>query len=738
MNKRIKAILFILIILSNAFFIFQNNVSAEYSGTGGTGAVNAGTIGGTANWNSSIFGYFISVYDQNHNQKGNRYDVTSNITGWIAKSSNKWQSDPTKLYDYLDIPYGNVSGNYATLLSKINTTLSIGDYITIEPYTMIDNQKYTFRGISDVDTNYGYYYSGTGKEEPFWNIYAKVAVLLAHAAKVGEDITVGGKTFTAPTNPCYMDNANADFWYIPWDPGYFCGYLLDKNIGYGITVVRYEDIFKDGKVKISIKIKDTEQLIKKKNAVFRIYDSSNNKVQDVTTASGIAEHTLTPGNYTITELTPPGLYQLASSKSVNISITANQVTEVDFFYNTSCDVDFEELGTNPSVESLINLYKSYPDDTKLLNFASPSCGKATCNKNVTLGCLSGNNTSNVTFNENNLSCYDEPITSGEDYIGFCSNYFNLVNNLGTSKFYGISGQFLIRQNNNVLTIYNENLDPVKINSQYIATAQNGKVCYVLSGKTANISSNIKTSDVCFGNVDEATGDSQTDLLDIVTVQNPVKQESKGKFTKYTYELTHNYKFLKEIYLEKSTGKYSSTKTTQTTQTPIYGIFSQFNSSSGSIPFELSYGGDTYTSNECKYETKKEIIKYDKTSSGNIELEFRTIDTSNPFVMRNTKTNWCDDTGDCKNNNSKVQAVIKERNNSYNQTGAGPKYKITLTPADIEIIRGYNTTEPYDNYLTDEVTYRGRKIIRNHFLYSLESGKLNNKNLSNKLYNVNYN
>ena len=733
MNKKIKAILFILIILFNAFFIFQNSVSAEYSGTGGTGTGSAGTISGTANWNSSKFGYFISVYDQNHKQKGNRYDITSNITGWIAKSSGKWQSDPTKLYDYLDIPYGNVSGNYATLLSKINTTLSIGDYITIEPYTVIDNKKYTFRGISDVDLTYGYYYSGTGKEEPFWNIYAKVAVLLAHAAKVGEDITVGGKAFTAPTNPCYMDNANADFWYIPWAPGYFCGYLLDKNIGYGITVVRYEDIFKDGKVKISIKTNDKKQLITTKNAVFRIYDSNGARVRDVTTALGIAEYTLKPGNYTITEFTPPGSYQLASAKSVNISITANQVTEVDFLYKTSCQTDLDELGNNPSVESLITLYKSYPNDTKLLNFSSPSCGKATCNKNVTLGCLSGNNTSNITFNENNLSCYDDPIMAGGNYIGFCSNYFNLTNNLGTSKFYGISGQFLIRQNNNVLTIYNENLDPVKINSQYIATAQNGKVCYILKGNTYNDSSNIESTNVYFGNVD---GNSETDLLNIVTVQNPVKQESKGKFTKYTYELTKNYKFSKAIYLEKSTGKYSSTKTNQTTQTPIYGIFSQFNSSSGTIPFALSYGGDTYTSNECKYETKKEIIKYDKTSSGNIELEFRTIDTNNPFVFRNTKSNWCDDTGDCKKNNSKVQAVIKERNNSYNQTGAGPKYKITLTPSDIEIIRGYNTN-PYDNYLTVEVNYRGRKIIRNQFLYSLESGKLNNKNLSNKLYNVNY-
>jgi hypothetical protein len=879
MKKSIKTVLLFLIIFISAFFMFQNNINAEYSGTGGTGSGSAVTIGGKGSW-TAHFGFYIKVYNQNNIQKGSTIDIytgsynSDTLKGWITYDGT-WNSHPEKLYDYLNIPYGNVSGDYSTLLSKINTTLNIGDYITIEPYTLINGKKYTFREISDSpnkeyictdakcdeyecaeysktcskyecatykclssttscnrysttqcatysstcktystqcatykcakykcsfslfgaclsysntcqtysttecatykckeykcatykclssttscskysttecatkkcvaykNTNTCAVYSDTCKTYStsecatttaydYYDWYSKPAILLSNAAKVGSNITVGNKTFTAPTTSCNVDSYSGKK---------FCGYSSDKNIGYGITVVRYEDIYKNGEIKISIKRNDTQQLIKTKDATFRISNSNGQKIIDVTTKLGVVEHSLEQGTYKIEEIVSPQGYNLSSAKTVYVNIVPNGITEQVFFYDTTCAVRLEELGSSPSPEDLINLYKMNPTYTNLLNFASPSCSKATCTANQlknTLACLSGQEPLPTAFNENNLSCYDEAITNAfGNYVGFCSSYFNLTNNLGTSNFYGIAGQFLIKQDNNIFTIYNKDLNPVKINNQYIATSKSGKVCYILNGNTYDVTSNIKSNNVYFGDVDE---DLQTDLLNSDVSVNLNTQNVLSRFTRYTYELIYNYKLSKQIYLEKITGKYSSTKTNKTTEDEMYGILSKFNSNSGYIPFSISYNGNMYTSNKCIYETKKEIIKYDKTSNGNIELEFRTIDTNNPFVNRNTKTNWCDQTGNCKSNNAKVQSIIKQSNNSYNQTGAGPKYKITLTPSDIKIIREYNKTVPYDNYLSIELDYKNKKIVRNSFLYSLETGTLNNKSLSNKLYNLNY-
>ena len=785
MKKNIKTILFILIILFNAFFMFQNNINANYSGTGGTGSSSVDAATKDGNWKSH-FGFYIKVYNQNGTQKGSTIDVSigsfvsptiSKLKGWITYDGD-WHTNPIVLYDYLNIPYGSVSGNYSTLLSKINITLSTGDYITIEPYTLIDNIKYTFREISDstkkenicTEMKCNEYecleynqkrnfvcdengcrtiwknttcktYSdncikksetecATSRLYNYYDWYAKPAVILANAAKVGSEITVGSKTFNAPTPSCNEDSYKTNH--------AFCGYKSNRNVGYGITVVRYEDIYKNGAVRISIKRSDTNQLIKTQDATFRIFDSKDEKITDITTKLGVVEYSLGQGTYKIQEIASPQGYNLTSAKSVNISITANRITDQDFYYDTTCSGRLAELGDNPSVETLINLYKDYPNNTNLLNFDNPSCGNATCDKENlknTLGCLSGKKALSPTFNHNNLSCYDEIITDISGNLGFCSNYFDLTNNLGTSKFYGISGQFLIRQNNNVLTIYEENLDPVEINNQYIATAKNGKICYILNGNTYDISSNMKSINVYFANVDE---DKQTDLLNSDVIESINTKNELGKFTMYQYELNYNYKLSKEIYLEKITGKYSSIKSNTTTQEGIYGILSKFNSSSGYIPFSITYNDKMYTSDKCVYETKKEIIKYDKTSKGNIELEFRSIDTRNPFSDRNTNTNWCDnENNNCASDNSIVEDVILNSNNSYNIQNKTPKYKIKLTPSDIKIIRKYNIDHPYDNYLNKTVLYNGEEIVRNSFLYDMEQGRLNDEYLSNSLFNLKY-
>ena len=76
-----------------------------------------------------------------------------------------------------------------------------------------------------------------------------------------------------------------------------------------------------------------------------------------------------------------------------------------------------------------------------------------------------------------------------------------------------------------------------------------------------------------------------------------------------------------------------------------------------------------------------LLRYDwvlldeAQDSGKLELEFRSIDKNKPF-NRKTNSNWCGEgENPCNSNNTTVQKVIKERNDSYNRTGAGALYTI---------------------------------------------------------------
>lgn len=126
-----------------------------------------------------------------------------------------------------------------------------------------------------------------------------------------------------------------------------------------------------------------------------------------------------------------------------------------------------------------------------------------------------------------------------------------------------------------------------------------------------------------------------------------------------------------------------------------------------LPFEVNFAdksifGVNKVAGDCLYSLEEEIITYDDKGNAELELEFRTIDTNNPF-NRDTNANWCYN-GDCSYNNERVQKYILDRtvNNSYNRTGNGPIYRIELTPTLIKEIREYNAEEgrTYDNYELD--------------------------------------
>ena len=331
MKKKVLRVLILLIILLNTLFIMSPFVLAATSGTGGIGDGGAGAANGKGTWNKR-FGFYIAVFNKNNEQKGNTitkkaYDdykstkwTIENLNGWFKKGSNgNWTSHPTKFYDYLDIPYSTTPGDYSTLkslISKAGITLKTGDYVLIEPFTQIDGNWITFRGIINVKS------SVKVDSWPFHENYRSVAILLANAAKVGSDITVGGNEYKAPTSVCnegsYGNSTSKNF----------CGYKDNKNIGFGITVVKYEDMYK-GSLEIT-KVDSSNPKIKLQGAKFGLYSDSrcSDKIDEISTNSkGILTFENLPvGKYSYKETDAPDGY-VTDSTCKSVTIEADKKTK---------------------------------------------------------------------------------------------------------------------------------------------------------------------------------------------------------------------------------------------------------------------------------------------------------------------------------------------------------------------------------------------------------------------------
>ena len=390
---------------------------------------------------------------------------------------------------------------------------------------------------------------------------------------------------------------------------------------------------------------------------------------------------------------------------------------------------------------MFDLYKFYLDKPgrekkdyrNLLNIANPSCTiKNEPNKEVeNLTCLSGSTLSHDNFNELNLSDYDEIITdSYGNYIGFCLSSMYLKNNLGVQKFYSKAGQTLIKQVNvngeEEIQIYNSNYNPVRVRGTDVATATIRKMCYVLPGRVVSFDKFVSNDDVTlyFGdnnwdrNADELQKESKEPYKEYEgNNESAVLSTHKNNLVLYDYKKEIGYK-LNTVYLENISGKPISGSNYY-----LNAVLSKFVPSSGTIPFKIYYGGKTYGQGEdlCKYETKGELLDPE------LKLEFRIIDTNNPF-NRKTMSNWSYGTDNSKDNNTVKNYIIKATN-SYGlkkgeNTKQSPKYKITLTPTEIKNIRVYNKNIPYDNNKENcSLDSNNNQVCKNTFIQNLRQGKI---------------
>lgn len=326
MKKKIKSVSIILLIVSILFLTISVSF-AETSGTGGIGDGGSSSATGSGSWNSTVFGFRIAAYNSSNSQKGSVQTYykssISELSTWIERDSDgSWTTTPTVLYDYLDIPYAGVSNNYSNLKSLITAagiTLSSGDYVLIEPFTEIGGVLLSFRGISNSTATVTY----DGKNYSFSEWYKRPATILADAAKVGNDITVGGKTYTAPSSLCTVSNYSSSK----------CGYSSNSYLGYGITVVKYEDMYPKGSIEITKKNSVTKTTIS--GVEFYLYSGSdcegNNYITKGTTNSSgkITFSDLTPGSYSIYENTIPSGYSTPSTRCTNITVTSDNTTKKD-------------------------------------------------------------------------------------------------------------------------------------------------------------------------------------------------------------------------------------------------------------------------------------------------------------------------------------------------------------------------------------------------------------------------
>lgn len=273
----------------------------------------------------------------------------------------------------------------------------------------------------------------------------------------------------------------------------------------------------------------------------------------------------------------------------------------------------------------------------------------------------------------------------------------------------------------------------------LATVKLEKLCF----SEANL-----TSEQVFGNFEN----EYFNYIESISVLNQNLTPTKINYTQeklstkkdkfYQYVATHNYNYKKTIYLEKLTGEelLKENLTSFNSYIDVEGLLTKFDHKSSKELFlpEIKFGNSYETnygkyikykvddSNKCYINIQDGIIINDK-----INLEFRTISTSNPFSGKNGSTrkvgeNWCElnNDGTIKSCSGKVEENkliqdVVNRNDSYNKTGQGPKYKIILTPSRIKEIRKYNKDK--NNY--DDVNLKCEEITESLIDGSIVKSKI---------------
>lgn len=424
-----------------------------------------------------------------------------------------------------------------------------------------------------------------------------------------------------------------------------------------------------------------------KEATFGFYDKNCSNLKfTITTKNGVGTKSGLTDTYCVKEIKSPAGYE-KSNESKIISSTSTSVT----FINTkTCQSEFDNKKVNNvvSMTDRIELYDKYKYKNLLNmsnNTSSTACSNYTPSYNKNTGCLTSNINDGLVFNSNNISNYNELMTindNGKTIIGYCLSSLKFINKLdNTSGNYSTYAGMLLLKGD-------------------IATQSNlTNMCYWFiknnTGQYSNYTGNTILSEKLYSNYvsdvsieDKSLTVSDQNLLFVA--------QSDGS---YTSNIQKNY-YLPLIYSKNGSGDILENNCS-TCKYIGNGLISNLNSSVNSKKLKFSYNSSFFgqQSGTCTYSVIPRLIK-----NNELQLEFRTIDTVNPFAgkngkIRNTGSNWCSEKS-CSGNpsiNNTISTYITSANNSYNTTGQGAKYVIELTSSNIKEIRNYNKSNEYDNY-----------------------------------------
>lgn len=393
-----------------------------------------------------------------------------------------------------------------------------------------------------------------------------------------------------------------------------------------------------------------------------------------------------------------GWQSIAEATQIDtVTVTKTATATGTLSNNSTCDDWLTIDSKTPS--SLIKLYQEkYPNYKGLLNFDNPSCSVVEKDINLDSSCMSVRYGTGVEFSKNNISNYNDILQINGETVGYCLTSIEFFKNDEISlplKFKG--GQFIAQGLAGTVNVIKE--------------------CYIFK-QVDNIDNNYQASDYIELDIENETL-YQDEELSYTFVDDNM----------YTFIMTNNVYF-PFVSIKHGTGeKYSdANECVLKKNNEEYfqcieerGLLSKFLYNKNTIDFNytLKIPNNNTLINEtklCDINIENELIN----DSGKLNLEFRIISTFNPFPGisgqgRLTGSNWCY-LNDCLSTNNTVKENICLKNNSYNSTGQGYKYKITLTPDAISSIRKYNATTRYDDYnLISGVT-----TMKSLYLEELES------------------
>ena len=509
-----------------------------------------------------------------------------------------------------------------------------------------------------------------------------------------EKITIGGKKRTWTDHWEYFANVNSNYGY---------GIFWVKDIKppaptTGTLVITKEDELKHY-------ILDT--------VTFNIYKGNSctgTPYKAPTFDHGITYITLPIGNYSVKEVNPPSGYN-ADPTCHQVNIDGKNNVYLNVKNEKTCISEFNSIDKT-NMLARVNLYQKYPQYTNLLDVsktnATDACSRNTsCNNLINVGCLSATQGNN--FSSTNMSCYTSTITLGtigQPITGYCQDSYSLTHNLSGSYQYTRTYNFGSSFKSGMMVLNRD------FTNRFISKGKVTKTCFVYNTAEANKTG---TSSV----TESKPFNSYSSYVEKVEFNNEVlyytetksnngqwiiNRDSRNSLSIFTKEIYADYE-LNPVYALNGSGELLNSLPCPGNACKLlgYGFASKLNLATGtgySVPFSIKFKDSSIstsiTSNACKYGVTGEIVR-----NGKLNLSVRIIDSNNPFPGisgngRDTKTNWCY-SGDCSNNNTLVTDEILNSNDSYNKTGSGAIYTITLTPDIIKKIRTYNDTHNYDDY-----------------------------------------